>query len=96
MSRGILVGFLGVGPELAAKLNEAVKIALQIEARQIAQGMAELDMARNAAIAAPFIPVVWAAAPLAGGMFSPTVAVIVAKSAVAMTAVGYWRRRRAG
>lgn len=72
---------LGVGPLLQKQLRDTQKILLNLEGEAIQEGLTKLDMAKKAAIAAPFIPVAIFAAPYAGSLLGPSWAPMIAKAA---------------
>lgn len=75
------LSYLGVPGELKSALYDAMEQANQIDSKNLNQGLQKLDLARKAAIAAPFIPLAMAAAPLAGGLISPAIATLASTSA---------------
>lgn len=75
---------LGVSKDMRLALADMVRTANDIEMKQLSTGLAKLNAARNAAIAAPFIPVVIWAAPYAGAVLSPAIAIKVAGASASM------------
>ena len=71
---------LGVPKEKIRQINEAIKYANELDKANIEGGIEKLELARKAAIAAPFIPLAMAAAPLAGGLYSTSMATVAANA----------------
>jgi hypothetical protein len=75
---------LGVSREKISQIDEAIKYSNELERSNIERGIAKIELARKAAIAAPFIPLAMAAAPLAGGLYSPTMASMAANASATL------------
>lgn len=75
---------LGVGGKLRPKILEMLKVANAIEAQELQAGIAKLNAARNAAIAAPFVPIAIWAAPYAGGLIGPAFAASAGSTSASM------------
>ena len=74
----------GVGGKLRPAILDMIKIANVIEAQELQAGIAKLNAARNAAIAAPFVPLVIWAAPYAGGLIGPAFAASAGSTSASM------------
>lgn len=84
---------LGVNSELMSALGEVMAAALKIDAANIQAGIAKLNSAEMAAVAAPIIPLVIYAAPIIGGSMvgttlGATIGVTSAKMALLPIAFG--------
>ncbi len=78
---------LGVGPELRKQILELRKSLLEIESKNISEGLQRLDSATAAAIAAPFIPLVIWSAPFAGAAMGPAWAATIANASATMALI---------
>ncbi len=74
----------GVGGKLRPAVIDMIKVANLIEAQELQAGIKKLDAARNAAIAAPFVPIAIWAAPYAGGLIGPAFAASAGSTSASM------------
>ncbi len=77
----------GVDREMRSALLETMKHANSLQSAYLDEGVAKLELAKKAAIAAPFVPLAMAAAPLAGGLVSPAIAKVAATSSEALALI---------